>query len=80
MIVQRVKEIRDVIGYTRSSLNEARKKVDAVVRGCPQPECKGFIMKQSFRCGVCATSLCHRCHTIITSQTKEAHECKEERH
>lgn len=78
MLVQRVKEIRDIIGYTRSSLNEARKKVDTVVRGCPEPDCKGFIMKQSFRCGVCSATLCHRCHVVLTATNKEGHVCKEE--
>lgn len=74
-IKNRIEEIRSVIGHTRIAMKEATKKVDTVVRGCPQENCKGFIMKHRFQCGICSTQLCNKCHATLTDQP---HECKEE--
>lgn len=77
MVLKRIAEIREVIGYTRISMNDARRKIDAVVRGCPQENCKGFITKSSFKCGVCSTKLCNQCHIILVTNDEE-HICNKE--
>jgi hypothetical protein len=75
-VKQRIQEIIDIIGPTRTTMKEATKKVIGVLRGCPKPECKGFIMKQKFQCGLCYTKICSKCHVILTDG--EQHTCTQE--
>jgi hypothetical protein len=39
---------------------------------CPINECKGFIEKKSWKCSICNSLLCKRCHVV----KEEEHECK----
>jgi hypothetical protein len=52
-----------------------------VIRGCPKPECRGFIQKD-WTCGLCQTHICNKCHDILPKAAAEGeepvpeHECK----
>lgn len=41
---------------------------------CSQPECRGFIEANKWKCGLCQTKICKSCHVVKTKD----HECKQE--
>jgi len=43
---------------------------------CPVDECKGFLSKQ-WKCPVCATWACSKCHQIIGYHKNDPHVCKQ---
>lgn len=41
---------------------------------CPSRDCRGFIEKKSYTCGICNLSVCSKCRV----EKKEGHECKDD--
>lgn len=44
------------------------------VRGCPAPECRGFLSSQ-WKCGLCSVWVCPDCHEIIGQDKNVEHTC-----
>ena len=43
---------------------------------CPVNECKGFLSKQ-WKCAVCSTWACSKCHQIVGEHPNTPHDCKQ---
>ena len=46
----------------------------AFVRACPVNECRGFL-STAWKCGVCATWVCSKCHEVKAEQRDAGHGC-----
>ena len=44
---------------------------------CPQGDCRGFIEDKTFKCGICNTHVCDKCH-VIAPPPHAPHKCKKE--
>ena len=53
------------------------KKESNVLCPCPEEECRGFIIKPDYKCGLCETKICSHCHMRLSADSTE-HTCKEE--
>jgi len=54
----------------------AEEKKPKLVCGCPMNECRGFINMPGYKCGVCDTEICGKCH-VIKDKVHE-HICKDD--
>ena len=45
-------------------------------RGCPAPDCRGFLEKESGKCGICESTVCLECNTVKSEEGE--HTCKDE--
>ena len=43
------------------------------VRGCPVPDCRGFLTSDHWKCGICDNETCSRCHLVLAADAP--HEC-----
>jgi len=54
------------------------------VSGCPKEDCRGFISRKKWECGLCETRVCEKCFEILQPSTKDevlalnTHICKQE--
>ena len=60
-----------------NSDNKVAQPKRAFIRGCPAPECRGFLSTQ-WMCGLCNVKVCKDCHEIKTVDNEEEHTCKKE--
>ena len=47
------------------------------VRACPVEECRGFLSTQ-WKCGLCETWVCSKCHEVKEAKDDENHTCNED--
>lgn len=59
--------------YRKTQPDEKRE----FVRHCPVDNCRGFLSTQ-WKCGICRTYACSKCHEIIGESKDAPHECKPE--
>lgn len=57
-----------------ASASTTREHQDEVVCKCPVGDCRGFVTKLAFKCGLCDTAVCKTC----MMQEFEGHACKKE--
>jgi len=63
-------------GKAIDNLNEQQLRVKRVMmKACPKTGCNAFL-NEEFSCGLCATSVCKKCHEIKLDD--QDHECNEE--
>lgn len=43
-----------------------------------EEQCRGFIEKKSWRCGLCETKVCQKCHCVNEENQKNKHKCKKD--
>ena len=53
-----------------------KKKARDFKHHCPVEDCKGFVSKQ-WKCAVCSTWACSKCHQVIGSNQNDPHVCKQ---
>ena len=70
ILKQRIIELRQISrpNYSHSTQNTVTNKI---VCGCPLNECRGFITRPDYSCGMCSLNICKKCHKI----TNDDHEC-----
>jgi hypothetical protein len=70
---------RDIV----SNVNEAQNQKRAFVKQCPAATCRGFL-STAWKCGLCDTRVCSKCHEIKScgddeaESSKAVHVCKPE--
>lgn len=58
-----------------STSTSGKRKAPRPVCGCIKDECRGFVMSNTWKCGVCSTKVCHQC---LKEDTGSTHECNED--
>jgi hypothetical protein len=58
-----------------NEINEKKSKEPLIMCPCPQPNCPGFVLGASRKCGMCETKVCGRCWE---PQITNEHECDPE--
>jgi len=73
--------MKDPVSFlARSNTKKDAEQKRAFIRGCPAPECRGFLSTQ-WMCGLCDVKVCKDCHEIKTlddAGEEEEHTCKKE--
>lgn len=59
---------------SRQPATAAPKEARAFVRACPVNECRGFL-STAWKCGVCSTWACSKCHEVKAAQHDPNHQC-----
>ena len=59
------------------SAQHKRKERREFIRGCPKMDCRGFLTTR-YRCPLCESRVCSKCHADITECGEDEHECREE--
>ena len=86
-IDKRIKQLKEMleeskreknIGYNKiyQLRNKTFSKAREFKHHCPVDDCKGFLSKQ-WKCAVCATWACSKCHQIIGYHKDDPHVCKQ---
>ena len=74
----KINELRHRYNELRTSLMIKRNLARPVfTRGCPDPECRGFLNAQ-WKCGLCEKWTCKECHEIKGTENNIEHVCIEE--
>ena len=73
-IIQRQKS--HVPWPTLNNINKEENKI-TFIQKCPIESCNGFL-NSSWKCGICETYICSRCHTPKQSRNDPEHVCDEE--
>jgi hypothetical protein len=68
----KLSELRKTLVETERTLRALSNNVNTrnnvfrntVIRGCPKPDCRGFIQKD-WTCGLCQTRICNKCHELL---------------
>ena len=47
---------------------------EAFIQGCPNGDCKGLVSAGDYKCKVCSTEICRKCHVILL----DTHVCRPE--
>lgn len=45
-----------------------------IVCHCPSEECRGYVMKEDHKCGLCSSEICKKCHVILAESDGDAQE------
>ena len=54
--------------------NKRVKRERRFIRACSVEDCKGFL-SSGWKCGLCATHVCYKCHMVLGEVVDEDHEC-----
>ena len=73
-IIQRQKSY--VPWPTQHNINTSENKI-TFIQKCPIESCNGFL-NNSWKCGICETYICNRCHVPKESRNDDNHVCDEE--
>jgi hypothetical protein len=61
---------------------EAQVKPPKAVCPCPEADCRGFVTKPDYKCGICSVDVCKDCHVLVDEPEVEGgpaiHVCNEE--
>ena len=64
---------------------QAQTKKPVYILKCPEDNCRGFIEDKTFKCGICDTHVCDKCHLSVECKAnvagpshKSTHKCKKE--
>ena len=88
LLGEKVRELKLLIQETNRAKGQCYYKIQALKdkpfskpkefkHHCPVSECKGFLSKQ-WKCPVCTTWACSKCHQIIGYRKDDPHICKKE--
>lgn len=57
--------------------SKTQKERKQFIAGCPIENCRGFL-STAYKCGICETYVCPKCHTVKTERNDDGHECNPE--
>ena len=72
LLKNRIRELKELIITPNKVISTSR--AQTIVCGCPISECRGFITKPDYSCGMCNLNICKECHQIV----QENHECNKD--
>jgi len=75
-LILRLNELKLIRNQTPKSKKDNEEPVNTVVCGCPKEECRGFITKPGYSCGICETMMCSKCYMV--KGRDQVHVCKGE--
>lgn len=56
-----------------TSKHEEKKEQPTIVCHCPSGDCRGYIMSKEYKCGLCESAICKKCHILLKGD--EEHQC-----
>ena len=80
VIEKEISELNDKLYQLRHGSSEKAKEPKdrrKFIKQCPASGCMGFLSEQ-WKCGVCATWFCSKCHNKKAEKTDDTHVCKPE--
>ena len=69
IIVAQKEEIRSIINSDRKVATKKQ-----FIKACPIDACRGFLSDE-FKCGMCDTAVCKKCHIPLDNNDEKKHEC-----
>lgn len=76
---KQIRELEKRIHNIRWNGHKGKEKIERrhFVKACPVDECRGFLSSQ-WKCGLCETWVCSKCHGIKEAKNDENHTCNED--
>jgi hypothetical protein len=65
------KKFYDALPREKSEVKEKDKSVTKFYGACPEVECRGFL-NSKFKCGICGSKVCSKCHARLDVVEKES--------